>query len=186
MNELLKTAALTFDPRGRCNRRGLLYVMGITLTMQVVIAIGVVVAKVAFVGPIAMAVKLTFLWIAISATVQRLHDTGRSGWWLAGAFVFLVVWMALMGVGLPILVATTWGPQLISFTSPAFYAILMLSYAPILGGALWLHFAVGERVDNRYGPVPGASGFSQRSNMRGQPSKVESPPFTNSATLPNV
>ncbi|MEL7544162.1 MAG: DUF805 domain-containing protein [Pseudomonadota bacterium] len=181
MNDLLKTAALTFDPRGRCNRRGLLYIMGVTLTLQIVIAVGVVTAKVAFVGPLATAIKLTFLWIAISATIQRLHDTGRSGWWLAAAFVFLVVWMALMGVGLPILVATTWGPHLISFTSPAFYAILLLSYAPILGGALWLHFAAGENVDNKYGPVPGASGFSQRTSAGAQSASVHPAPVVETA-----
>ena len=41
-------------------------------------------------------VALALLIPSISVTVRRLHDTGRSGWWLLIGFIPLVGWIILL------------------------------------------------------------------------------------------
>ncbi len=43
-----------------------------------------------------LAVELAFLLPALAATVRRLHDTGRSGWWYFIGFVPFVGGIALL------------------------------------------------------------------------------------------
>jgi len=46
-------------------------------------------------GPVSSLVSLALFLPQLAVTVRRLHDTGRSGWWLGGFIVYLIA--ALMG-----------------------------------------------------------------------------------------
>ncbi|MEL6289543.1 MAG: DUF805 domain-containing protein [Pseudomonadota bacterium] len=160
MNSTLAAVAQTFDPRGRCDRRGLLYVMLATLALQAAIAVAILALDVPFTGPIAIGLKMIFVWVAASASIQRLHDCNRSGFWLPGSLLFLFIWVGFLAGVLPIMVAVTFGAEHIRLFSPMFYLIVALSYLPILAAALWLHFAKGNAGANRFGAAPSVHGFS--------------------------
>ena len=75
MTQVAALAMLLLDPRGRIGRRDLLLaacaVLGIELLLM---------------APsnemIALLAKSLALWIGSAAIIKRLHDLGRSGWWL--------------------------------------------------------------------------------------------------------
>lgn len=161
MTTVLQTLTLVFDPRGRCNRKGLLVLMLVTLFLQSGFGALVFGLGLALNGPVALVIKLTFVWVAISATVQRLHDIGKSGWWLLAAITGLIVWIALWGGVVPLAVAMNYGVEHVRLFSPLFYVFVVISYLPVIAGALWLHFRKGEDVANRFGPVPNGTGFAR-------------------------
>ncbi|MGG5807908.1 DUF805 domain-containing protein [Falsiroseomonas sp. CW058] len=47
-------------------------------------------------GAVGMLVSLGLLLPSIAVAVRRLHDTGRSGWWLLIALVPLIGWIVLV------------------------------------------------------------------------------------------
>ena len=103
--------------------------------------------------------SVPFCWLAISVVCKRLHDMGRSAWlvptamlsWLAGAVV-LAVAVALIGE-----------PEFLAPGSPGYWITFGVMLVPLLIGALWLHVAEGDAVENRHGPVASALGFSMPS-----------------------
>ncbi len=156
MSRILKIIPLVFDPRGRCNRKGLLVILLVTLALQGGLFASYLGYGPPVSAPVLTVIKLAFFWIAISATVQRLHDVGHSGWWLAAAFGVLLAWSAIV----PVVAFIVFGAEILRPFSPLFFMILGLIYALPLAGAIWLHVAKGEAASNRFGPVPGSSGFS--------------------------
>ncbi|MGI9407198.1 MAG: DUF805 domain-containing protein [Hyphomicrobiaceae bacterium] len=156
MSGFFQSVPLVLDPRGRCNRKGLLMIMLITLGLQ--IGLGGLVAFVGFdfTGPLATAIKLAFVWVAISASIQRLHDVGLSGWWLLWGLIGLMIWSSCVSIaGLFLL-----GPEVLLPFSAHFIGLFIVIYIPLLSATLWMHFAKGEPKANRFGPVPDGSGFS--------------------------
>lgn len=81
----------------------------------------------------------------LSVTVRRLHDTGRSGWWMFKPF--------LIGIGLALGVG-----GLAAFTGGAVSpALLIVTYLTPLACQIWYLVVLclpGERGDNRFGPDP--------------------------------
>jgi len=175
MSEVREIVLQVIDPRGRCNRKGLLILMLVTLLLQALLGAAVFGAGVSFAGPVALVVKLVFVWIAISATIQRLHDVGHSGWWLLAALVGIFVWLAIWGGVVPIMVAMSYGAQHIQLYSPVFFAILLIAYIPVVSGGLWLHFRKGQDRPNRFGPVPTGHGFARRNAERSASHSKTSP-----------
>jgi uncharacterized membrane protein YhaH (DUF805 family) len=92
---------------GRSRRKE--YWMFILLYVAAIIAAGTVETMLAlgnmigFYGPLTLLVVLGFFVPSLSVAIRRLHDTGRSGWWLLLGFVpiiggiVLLVFMVLEG-----------------------------------------------------------------------------------------
>ena len=145
-----------FDPRGRCNRKGLFIVALSLLAVEIVTGLAFWMGEVSLSGPFGMAVKVLFFWLATVAVAKRLHDLGRSAWWIVGGFAFLIVWSVC---GSLILLLSV-GESVLDPMSRGFMASVMLTMFPVLVATLWLHFARGQVHSNRFGPVPQANGFS--------------------------
>lgn len=145
------------DPRGRCNRRGLLLAAVTMLTIEAVALLGLWYAGLGLDTPVAMAIKAGVIYLAIAATIQRLHDLGQSAWNLVWAALALIAWSVLLGLAVLMTIpAGQAGPgdleQAIVFTGLAM---------PMLSMLLWLHFAPGESGANRFGPEPDWLGFAR-------------------------
>lgn len=168
----LTSSRTLLDPRGRCNRRGLLYVSSLLLAVELGLALIVLVADVPFDGPAALVVKLILLWTALVATSKRLHDCGRSAWWIAGTAFGLMGWCFLVTLGVVLLL----GPPALAGTPMALGAVMTAVFLPLLSLAIWLHVARGDIEANQYGPVPDATGFSHLSAVSTE--GVEDAPLT--------
>jgi uncharacterized membrane protein YhaH (DUF805 family) len=108
--------------------------------------------------PAMLTLKLLLLQAAICAAAQRLHDTGRSAWWLVWGFLGLFAWGLAIGWGL-----MYWLP--VQSMQPGGQGFVLLSLAialPAFAMLTWLHCAPGETEANRFGPVPDGLGFSRR------------------------
>ena len=81
----------------------------------------------------------------MSATVRRLHDVGRTGWWLA-------VWLAGLLGGLLLVGSLGRGVA----DQGSFIALMLITWAAI--GVWWIVWMVrqGESGGNRFGPDPRA------------------------------
>lgn len=146
-----------FDPRGRCNRKGLLVVALGMLVAEIIVGVVVLCGAVGLDHPAMVASKAVLMLAAVSAAAQRLHDTGRTAWWIAGALIGLFAGGLALSFGLL---------QFMSLESlqPGGSAFLIVTTAitlPMLAMMLWLHFAPGEARANRFGPVPEGLGFAR-------------------------
>lgn len=148
---------MLLDPRGRIDRRGLLLLALALLALQGLFAGALAAGMMAIDGAPALIVKTAFLWIALVAAAKRLHDLGRSAWWIAIAFVATIVW----GVVAVLAAYPVFGRDMLVAGSTGYMAALALNMVPILAATLWMHFARGEQAANRYGPAPDATGFSR-------------------------
>ena len=80
--------------------------------------------------------------INLFATIKRLHDMGRSGWWTLAAMVAFLPVAAM---------AEPWSP-------PAIMALgVVLELVVGLGFILILGCIPGQPIANRFGPPPGRS-----------------------------
>lgn len=158
MSGFFRAAAFLYDPRGRCDRKGLLIILAITLSLQIALGFMIWQLGLAFSGPFATTAKFIFVWIALAATSQRLHDIGLSGLWIVAAVIVMVVWwMTGSTIAFALLMAGVIEP-----TSHILLVLVCAFYLPVLAGVCWLHCVKGQAGDNRYGPVPDESGFSYR------------------------
>jgi uncharacterized membrane protein YhaH (DUF805 family) len=138
-----------FDPRGRFSRSDMLP-----------IAIGMVVfellASHVASGPdlLFKALYAVMIWVGLSATIKRLHDTGHSGWWVLGGAAFICMWTALIAVG----GLFALGREVLTPGSTGHFIILGFALLPPLSMTLWLHLAPGEIYKNEYGMPPLSSG----------------------------
>ena len=144
------------DPRGRCDRKGLLALAVVMLVLQVAVEASLWLADVDLASTAPTAVKLAFCWAAVAAVTKRLHDLGRSAWWMLAAFVVVVVWS--FAVAFAAVMAA--GPEALTPRSVWFAALFAVSSLPALAALLWLHLAKGMPGPNRFGPAPDRSGFS--------------------------
>lgn len=148
--------ARLFDPRGRCNRKGLALVALVLLPLQLVFAVLVLGFELEWDHPFALAGKVVFLWIAYAAVVNRLHDLGRGAiWFLYSALIYLV-W----SIGVALVAIAGFGPEGIATGGAGFYFVLVANCGAMVAALLYIHFQPGQTGPNRFGPVPGADGFS--------------------------
>ncbi len=134
---------LLFDPRGRASRQDLLVAAGVMLAVDMLMAANAT-------GVALYALKILAYWIGCVGIVKRLHDVGRSGWWLAGGAAALCIWAAVLGLGL----GFTFGLEQLRPGNIAYIVMLALLILPALGVTLWLHLAEGEKGMNRFGAEP--------------------------------
>jgi uncharacterized membrane protein YhaH (DUF805 family) len=94
--------------------------------------------------------NLAFVYMAVCATARRLHDLGRSAWWMP---IAALSWAAA-GFLVAAVLALVLGPERLLPGAPAFWAVFLLLLGPAFCAALWLHVTDGEPHANRYGAVP--------------------------------
>lgn len=145
-----------FDPRGRCNRKGLLMVACVLLATQVLMGLALWQTGVGFDGAAALVLKLGFFWLALAAAAKRLHDCGLSARWILWSTLILITWCFVLATTL----AIAYGPEALIPGSTPFNLALAGMITPIFAATLWLHFAPGEAQANKYGPVPAGLGAS--------------------------
>lgn len=146
----------TVDPRGRCNRKGLLLLALALLAAQTLAGTLIWLGGVALDSPGVLALKLVFLWLAIAAAAKRLHDTGRSAWWILWCVLATMVWSTLVAVVLLL----SLGDNILIPGSGGFEIHFALTMLPVLAATVWLHFAPGEPRPNRYGLCPQDHGLA--------------------------
>jgi uncharacterized membrane protein YhaH (DUF805 family) len=156
MPHLSAFALQLFDPRGRCNRRGLLLAAVLLLALQLAAGVALWTSGIGFDGHLALLLNAAFCWVGFAVVSKRLHDLGRSTWWVPTA---LLVWLA-GAISLAVAIILVGDPEILTPGAPSYWVAFGVMLAPLLIGAVWLHVADGEPDDNRYGPMPAASGFS--------------------------
>ncbi len=144
------------DPRGRCSRKGLLLAAAILLALQALATLSVWSTGGHFGGWPALTIDAAFCWAGFATVSKRLHDLGRSAWWLPTA---ALVWLAA-AVSLVTAVVLAADPDVLVPGTPAYWLVFAAMVFPLLVCAIWLHIAAGEPDANRFGPAPGAWGFS--------------------------
>ncbi|WP_034387953.1 DUF805 domain-containing protein [Hellea balneolensis] len=106
-----------------------------------------------------IAALVTFI-PTITAQVRRLHDTGRSGWWVGGAFIAAL----LIGLLVSVFALSSLG-GVGSNTAPLGILVIILGIGVLVYGVVMLIFLCQDSHpgDNVYGPSPkydsGASVF---------------------------
>lgn len=144
------------DPRGRCNRKGLLIIASLMLVIQIGLASAFWGFGVSLTGVAATLFKLLFCWLALAACSKRLHDLDRSAWTLAWVLPATIVWTLVVALGF----AFGLGIETLMPRSPWYPVAMGASMAPMFAAALWLHLAKGTAGANRFGPEPDGAGFS--------------------------
>ncbi len=148
--------ATLFDPRGRCNRKGLFVLAVALLALQVLAGIGLSMAGFGVETPFGAVVGFAFLWIGFTAVAKRLHDCNLSAWWFLGAIVIWFVGAITSTLVLTLLV----GPEAMQPGRAGYWVAFSMMMLPLLGVMLWLHLKPGDLQSNRFGPAPRANGFA--------------------------
>lgn len=73
-----------FDPRGRTDHRGLFAMSIVVLVLEFSGLAAAELAGGALQGAWVVVLQAVLLWVALVAVSRRLHDMGRSAWWLVG------------------------------------------------------------------------------------------------------
>jgi uncharacterized membrane protein YhaH (DUF805 family) len=150
MSPSLRYALQLADPRGRSDRTEFIWAAVMLTAAQLAFALGLWVSNASFMGWRGVVANLVFGWLACAAISKRLHDLGRSGWWMLGGILAWVVGAIAVAFALALIA----GPHVLATGAPGFWATFAVLMAPPLGLALWLHVAEGEPAANCYGPVP--------------------------------
>ncbi|MBZ5200582.1 DUF805 domain-containing protein [Planomicrobium chinense] len=98
MKEFIDVFKKTFDFSGRSRRKEYWLFVLFTTVISIVLSIIDVIAGLQLTEDIGVLGGLFSLLIIIptfSVTVRRLHDIGRSGWWVLLTFIPLIGWMTL-------------------------------------------------------------------------------------------
>lgn len=138
------------DPRGRSGRRDFLHVAITLFVLQLVFFALVWLLQADLSGHTALPANAAFCWMGYAAASRRLHDLGRSSWWMPAAVACWIV----MGFLVALVIALIAGPSAVKPGSPGFWIAFLCLLAPPFAVALWLHLAAGENGPNRYGPPP--------------------------------
>jgi uncharacterized membrane protein YhaH (DUF805 family) len=162
VRDLILLAPTLLDPRGRCNRKGLLAVATLLLAIELMALLAFWGFGWSLTGPGAFGLKLLFCWLAIAGCAKRLHDLGRRAWWMALAVPATILW------SLAVALAFAFGLGLESLTPQSSWYMVAVgaSMLPVVLAMLWLHCARGTAGANRFGPEPAGLGFSEPARRR--------------------
>lgn len=156
MRELLQLVPTLLDPRGRCNRKGLLIIASLMLAIEVALGLAVWGLGMSFTGTPATLFKLLFCWLAICACSKRLHDIGLGAGMLGWGLLATIVWTLVVGLA----VALGLGIEQLMPSGRWYVAAMAISMLPVVLAMLWLHLAKGQVGTNAYGAEPTGLGFS--------------------------
>ena len=101
-------------------------------------------------GPFSAVLSLVLFLPQISVTVRRLHDTGRSGWWYGGLFVYLIG-ATMLGM------MVIFGPAGTGSKGPVAQIIVTALAFGAIAYFVWLFVLTvfdGTAGPNAYGPDP--------------------------------
>lgn len=144
------------NPRGRCNRRGLAVIALVLLPAQLLFFAAISAFGGDFSSPVAVAIKVAFLWMAVVAVIKRLHDLGRGAVWFPLGFA---IWFGCSLV-VAVVAIVTFGPDAIAPGTAGFVFVLVGNMAPMVAAMLYLHFKLGDQGPNRFGPACDGHGFA--------------------------
>ena len=130
------------DFAGRCGRRTFWYYVAAYVVCYVVLAI---VQGIFGTHVLTWLLSLALLLPGLGISVRRLHDTGRSGWWLLIGVVPGVL-LAMMSA-----LALAGGAGASAFAFAMLLPILMLAAAALL---IYWYVQPGTAGANQYGPPP--------------------------------
>jgi uncharacterized membrane protein YhaH (DUF805 family) len=137
-----------FSPYGRISRRDwwLKVYLGSLALVAAALAIDLLLLKTEGPGPTSDTVGLLWVWPIVAAYIKRLHDLGRTGWWL----------LAPVSVGLLCWSAIYFGRRYFGPDAAAPYYIAAVAVGFIVNAALlfFVFFVPGQRGVNKYGPDP--------------------------------
>lgn len=145
------------DPRGRCNRRGLLIAALLMLGVEAVMGMLMWLTGRGLDDPLMTPTKIAVLYLAFAASSQRLHDLGKSSIRIAWAMAALIAW----AVAVCIATMLSLPPDRMAPGETGFLIVSLATMLPMLVMLLWLHLGRGEPGPNRYGPVPTGWGFAR-------------------------
>lgn len=148
------------DPRGRCNRQGFLALAIVLLALQTLGGLVLVLTGAPLDGGLAMALNMPLFWVGSMALLKRLHDIGKSGWWVPAAITFWVVGCFVVVLAATAIVGAERMGIALAEKSLVFWLVFAATTIPAFGGLLWLHAAPGEATANIYGDLPGRLGFA--------------------------
>jgi uncharacterized membrane protein YhaH (DUF805 family) len=143
---------LLVDPRGRLGRFGLLISATAMLGIEAFLLL-LVPDQTEGLPVYLWPLKSAEFWIGTVAMIKRLHDIGKSGWWIAIGMGGFCMWSAIVAI----LIVFVLGGQAFQAGSAGYVMLLGILMLPALGVAFWLHLVPGDPLPNRFGvPVLGA------------------------------
>lgn len=145
------------DPRGRCDRRGMLLAALLMLAIEVIAGLGIWLTARGPDDPALIPFKAVVFYLAFVASSQRLHDLGHSAWRIVWAMGAVVVWATVLSVAAMIRLP----PESIRPGESGFLLVFLGTATPLLGMLAWLHLKRGQSGPNRYAPAPGPLGFAR-------------------------
>ncbi len=145
------------DPRGRCNRMGLVIAAAVMLSVEVIVALGLWTSGRRLDDPAVLPLKVAMIYLAISAAAQRLHDLGRSAWCIFWGMAALICWSVVLAIAVMLHLP----PEKIAPGETGHMIVFAGVAVPLVAALLWLHFAPGMTCANRFGPAPTGLGFAR-------------------------
>jgi uncharacterized membrane protein YhaH (DUF805 family) len=92
--------------------------------------------------------KALALWVGTIGLIKRLHDVGRSAWWVLAGMAGLCIWCAVVAV----VIGLMFGSAAFMPGSTGYIVLLGLVMLPAIGATFWLHLEPGDPFSNRFGP----------------------------------
>lgn len=148
--------ALFLSGQGRIGRRdfwiGFAGVMVASLVLQ-------------FIPVIGQLVGLVLLWPQVNINTKRLHDMGKSGWWLLaplGVTILCAIAAVIFGGAAIFASGGGDGHRLAGGLTAFGIALVFLGVAGLtgLGFLLWIGVTPGQPLDNRFGSPPVAAALT--------------------------
>jgi uncharacterized membrane protein YhaH (DUF805 family) len=140
---------LLLDPRGRIGRVGLFASASLMLGIEALLIIafpeqgdGLPV----YLWPM----KTLALWVGTIGIIKRLHDVGRSAWWVLAGMAGLCIWCAVVAI----IISLLFGAAALVPGSTGYIILLGLIILPAIGVTFWLHLEPGDPFPNRFGQAP--------------------------------
>jgi uncharacterized membrane protein YhaH (DUF805 family) len=141
--------SLLLDPRGRVSRVGLLASVSLMLGIEAFLVVLMPEESTAL--PVYFwPLKTLALWAGMVGLFKRLHDVGRSAWWILAGMAALCIWCAVVAL----IVAVISGSSAFLPGSTGYIVLLGLVMLPAIGVTFWLHLEPGDPFPNRFGPPP--------------------------------
>jgi uncharacterized membrane protein YhaH (DUF805 family) len=153
------------DPRGRCDRRGMLLAALLMLAIESITALGLWLSARGPDDPALMPIKAVVFYLAFVASSQRLHDLGLSAWRIAWAMSGVVAWAMALSVTAMIQLP----PDSMRPGEHGFFLVFLGTALPLMVMLAWLHLKRGQSGPNQYGPAPGPLGFALPSSRASRP-----------------
>ena len=122
-----------------------------------VMGASVVVNMIPFIGWL---LGFALIWPQVAISAKRLHDLGRSAWWLLAPFVISILAFVLAAVigGAGLLVAMQQGEMNSIWTAAGGVGVAMilvlLAFSAGIFFLLWMGLSRGDPDPNRYGQPP--------------------------------